>query len=106
MLLEVFHNIHYSYYSASSSAITKEMNGISRKAVCDIINFSEIILVNFENCSALRYISSAASKVLSTLSFDKSETLNDILDNYLYEERARTFRKSFGNMVLPERTMS
>lgn len=102
ILTEVLHVLNYAYRSASSSSITEEMKKIPRNILCDIINCSETSNLENANRSVFSTASSAATQLLSVLSLDNTEAVNDILDKYLYEEQARRLRDSLGDTDLTE----
>lgn len=93
ILLEVLLLLDYAYRSASSSAITAEMNAIPRHVLCDIINSCESASVHCDDSPLLMAVSAAASSFLKTLSLDDADALNNVLNKYLYEEQGKRLRE-------------
>ena len=87
VMVEVLQVLEYSFRNASKASITEQMQNIPRNVLCDIINFCETIGGQVYETSSKR-AASAAKRLLTTLSLDDSNTLNHVLDQYLYEEQS------------------
>lgn len=109
MLMEVLHVLEYSFRNATSLSITKQMAELPRNILCDIINFCETASTLHQNNPLFINTAAAATDLLSALSLDDVNSLNTVLDKYLYEEQSKRLRtalerKTSHDRILPYNT--
>ncbi|CDF35829.1 unnamed protein product [Chondrus crispus] len=98
LLIAVLEVLEYSFKSASSSSILTQMSETPRNVLCDIINFCESTYPYVQDTTLLKESARAATRVLSALSFDDVNVLNDTLDKYLYEEQCQHLENAVKSM--------
>lgn len=89
LMKQVLAVLDYSFRTAASVPISEQMAGLPRSVLCDIINFCDTAALQSQIPSMFKQVSSAATRLLSTLSLDDTKALNGVLDQYLYKEQGK-----------------
>lgn len=87
--VETIRVLDYTYRSASSLAITDEMNDVPKNVLCDIMTFCNSASEHLEDPFLFKDVIAAARRLLATLTLDDEAALNDIIDTCLYREQDR-----------------
>lgn len=87
VVADVLRVLEFAYRSVWSTAIRKEVRNLPQGVMCDIINMCENAGLQSEDPSLFNSVSTAAKGLLSVASLDNDDTLNGILDRYLYDDQ-------------------
>lgn len=93
--------LEYSFKSTASSRISSQMKEAPRDVFCDIINFCKSASSEMEDCRLFKRCEHSATLVLSVLSFEHKDELNNTLHKHLYKEQSKTLERAISTGKVP-----
>lgn len=93
LLLLALDALEYSYKSACSALISEQILSLPRSILCDVINFAESTYSCLHDSFLFKECALGATRLLSALSFENTDMLNDIIDKHRYEEQSRRLKR-------------
>lgn len=94
LLLAMLDILEYSFKSAASATLSKQMRRLPRNVLCHIIVSCESACSHLHDKALLKDVAAAATRLLSALEFDDRNTMNNTLDKYKYEEQGRRLEQA------------